>query len=666
MLNQRAKNMDVTVVQSPPFDRRNDHYNSNRAPLMPNPLGKLPLGSIRAFGWLKHQLDLMADGMHGRLEELSSYLKPDSGWFGTKKQGWEEQPYWLRGFYPLSILTNNERCLASSKKWIEAVLTSQDVDGYFGAPYHKTITGKTGRSFPDLWPHMIMLDVVIQHHEYTNDDRVVPFVKAFFEFCRNLPDDQFLPTFVWTDSERYAEEFGDSKTKIQHTRAGDMIPHIYWLYNRTGDSWLLDLATRFFEHIKPEPDEWLDHHIVNFTQRFQYPGVYYALSGNARHLALTEYWYAQHMGTWGQQPRGIFAADELIWPGKVDPRQGFETCGLVEFAKSFYLLGRTTGNPLYADRTEDIMLNQYPPSHTPDLKALHYLTASNQPQLDCSGQHDYYNKGHQIDYSPHLYRCCQHNAAMGWPWYVQNLWQTSSDNGLATWLYSASEVSAVVGDGTKVVLHSKTDYPFNTNVDITIKTSGNCAFPLYLRVPRWCSRFTPRVNGKALDVQPETGSFVRIERTWSDGDVINIDMPVEVSMTTWPRNGSVTVDRGPLSYSLRIKEKWKRCGGNNKWPEWEVLAKTPWNYGLVINDNSPIINAVNVKSVGLQPWTVESAPIELKANAKRIPGWKIGNDQTVEKLPQSPVNSGKQEKEITLIPMGCARLRITSFPVVGE
>jgi len=657
--------MKADVVQSPPPDLRNNHYTCNRDPLKAEPLAKLPLGSVRARGWLGHQLDLMVDGMHGRLEEMSSFLEPDNGWFGTDKQGWEEQPYWLRGFYPLAVLTGNERCVASAAKWIEAVLRSRDADGYFGAPYHKAVKGKDGSSLPDLWPHMVMLDALIQHHEHTGDERVVSLMNDFFRFCRDLPDAQFIPKNVWSEPDRYREEFGDWKPTIQHKRAGDMLPHIYWLYNRGGEEWLLSLAERFFEHIQPPQDEWLDHHVVHFTQRFQYPGVYHALSRDPRHLALAGYWYAQHMAVWGQQPRGIFAADEQIRPGKVDPRQGFETCGMVEFAKSFYLLGRLTGDPIYADRTEDIMLNHYPPSHTRDLKALHYLTASNQPQLDCYEKHDHFNKGRHFDYSPHLYRCCRHNAAMGWPWYVQNLWQASSDNGLVAWLYAASDVSAVVGDGTKVTLRAETDYPFDTRVGITVRTDAACTFPLYLRVPRWCSGFAARLNGKALRVEAKAGSFVRIEREWTDGDVVSVDMPVEESLTTWPRNGSVTVDRGPLSYSVRIEEDWKRCGGDDEWPEWEVFPRSPWNYGL-LTGYGPAARVAKAEPPSPQPWTVEAAPIELKVRAKRLPEWQIGADRTVAPLPESPVASAEPEEDITLIPMGCARLRMSCLPVVRQ
>ena len=658
--------MNINIVKTPSNETRNDHYLCNREPLHTNPFVKLPLGAVRPRGWLKHQLGLMVEGMVGRLPKLSKFLASDNGWFQDGNEGWEEQPYWLRGAYPVAVLTGDERLLKTVNQWIEATLASETAEGYFGSSYHRARKGKSGRIMCDLWPHMVMLDALIQHHEFTKDKRVPELMQRFFKFCAELPDAEFMPRIGGTQWQSYREDFGDWKIGIQMKRAGDMLPHIYWLYNRTGAKELLALATRFHESILPPVSEWLDDHVVHFTQRFAYSGLYGQQSDLSAHLAQTEYWYTQHIGTWGQQPRGIFGADERIRPGKTDPRQGCETCAMIEFAKNFYLLGRISGDPKYADRCEDIMLNHFPASQTADLKALHYLTASNQPQLDASEQHDYYNKGRQVCYSPHIYRCCQHNVAMGWPWYAENLWQASSDNGLAAWLYAGSDVKTVVGDGTEVTLREETDYPFDTNVRITGQTDANCVFPLYLRVPRWCSAFRANVSGKTLDVNPEPGSFVRIEREWSQGDIISIEMPVGVSLTTWPRTGSVTVDRGPLSYSLRIEEQWKRCGGTDEWPEWEVFPKTPWHYGLIVGENKPVIESIQAKPVSPQPWTLESAPIELKAKAKRIPDWEIGDDETVMELPQSPVCSQEQEEDISLIPMGCARLRIACLPVVRK
>jgi DUF1680 family protein len=378
------------------------------------------------------------------------------------------------------------------------------------------------------------------------------------------------------------------------------------------------------------------------------------------------------MLTWGQQPRGIFGADERIRAGCTDPRQAVETCGIVELAKSFQLLGRLTGDALYADRCEDIMLNHFPASQTPDLKSLHYLTASNQPKLDDTMDHEYHNKGRQIIYSPHIYRCCQHNVAMGWPWYVQNLWQATADNGIAAWLYASSQARAKVGPaGREVVVTSETGYPFGGRVDLSVSASS-VSFPLYLRIPGWCRRVGLTLNGESSSVKTvpsgsRTGRYLRISRQWGQADRISLELAMDIALKRWPRNGSVSVDRGPLSYSVKIGEKWRRCGGTSEWPEWEVLPTTPWNYGLLINAKTPggDLRVTKEGDVPPQPWTLDGAPLEIAAKAKRIAGWKLENE-TAPELPESPVDVDGPEEQITLIPLGCARLRMACLPVISE
>ncbi|HEY3289587.1 MAG TPA: beta-L-arabinofuranosidase domain-containing protein, partial [Anaerolineae bacterium] len=640
--------MQLSVVSRPQADdASNRFYNTNRAPLLPSPLVKLPIGQVQPRGWLRHQLDLMVDGMTGHLSELSEFLKADNGWFGGDQMGWEEQPYWFRGFYDLAVLTGDARLLEIAKRWIDAVIISQDADGYFGARYHKHLHGINGQECADLWPHMVMLDAIISHHEATHDARVIPFMTRFFAFCRDLPDGQFLPVIT-----NGGQEFGDWRPWWQTRRAGDFLPQIYWLYNETGDSWLLDLAAKVYQRTDLAQDEWLDHHVVNFAQRFRYSGNFYSQSKTPWHLDQTEYWYRQHMMTWGQQPRGIFGADENIRTGCVDPRQGFETCGMVEFAKSFYILGRVTGDSIWADRTEDVMLNHFPASGTPDLKGLHYLTASNQPQLDASSDHEYQNKGRMVSYSPFDYRCCQHNVAMGWPYYAENLWQGSADLGLVAWMYAPSKVTARVGsDGKEVSIEEETKYPFDGSVTLTVR--GEASFPLYLRVPAWCAELHIRINQTELDLSPYedlSGLMVRIEQEWHTGDVVSVDIGMRVSLTEWPRTGSVSVNRGPLTYSLKIGETWRRCGGTDQWPEWEVLPNTAWNYGLIVDRDNPAASFKLVKAIApaQQPWTVHEAPLELRAHARRIPQWGLQNE-TVMELQQSPVKSESPVEEVALI-----------------
>jgi hypothetical protein len=66
-----------------------------------------------------------------------------------------------------------------------------------------------------------------------------------------------------------------------------------------------------------------------------------------------------------------------------------------------------------------------------------------------------------------------------------------------------------------------------------------------------------------------------------------------------------------------------------------------------------------------QPWAIEHAPVEIKVKGRRIEDWTLEN-QTVEDLRVSPINSDMPDVELTLIPLGCARLRISCFPVIGQ
>src|SRR5688500_2394822 len=168
------------------------------------------------------------------------------------------------------------------------------------------------------------------------------------------------------------------------------------------------------------------------------------------------------MSIYGQVPGGMFGADENARDRYIGPRQGAETCSMVELMFSHEILLGITGNALWADRCEEIAFNSLPSAMTADLKALHYLTAPNQVQLDRRGKAPMIeNGGDMFSYTPYeQYRCCQHNVAFGWPYFAEHLWMATADNGLAATLYAECSVKAKVGDGTEVRIDEKTGYPF--------------------------------------------------------------------------------------------------------------------------------------------------------------------------------------------------------------
>jgi len=645
----------VQVVDRPNTDAKNDFCVGNRQPLAPSPLLKLPIGSITPKGWLRQQLLLEKDGMTGRLKEISPWLKIETSAWASKEgkgeRGWEEMPYWLKGYGDLGYVLKDDAVIAEAKRWIEAAMASQREDGWFGP--RDLLTSLNGR--PDLWPHMVMLNVLQSYYEYTGDARVITAMTRYMKWEDQLP----------------ASAFGEGYwPKI---RAGDNIESAYWLYNRTGEPWLLNLARKIHEGMARWDTDVIDWHNVNIAQGFRAGTVFWMQSKDPQHLDSAERNYRKVTDTYGQFPGGTFVADENARPGYVDPRGGFETCGMVEFMHSFEMLTRITGNPLWADRCEEIAFNGLPAAMTADLKGLHYLTCANQVQLDRGNKAPaVQNEGTMFSYSPfEVYRCCQHNVSHGWPYYAEELWLATPEGGLCASLYTASEVSAKVGDGTRVRIVETTDYPFSDVIQFELATPKEVLFPLCLRVPRWCDAPLVKINGQSADVKTRPSAFIVVNRPWKDGDTVTLQLPMKVAVRTWARNkDSVSADLGPLSFSLPIKERWARYGNRNPdWPEWEVFPGSPWNYGLVLDPQDPAKSFEVVHKAGPlpgQPFTPETAPIALKVKARKIPGWQQDRQGVVALLQQSPARSDEPTEEITLIPMGAARLRISSFPSIGS
>ena len=345
-------------------------------------------------------------------------------------------------------------------------------------------------------------------YEFTRDERVLPFLTRYFKWLNTQPDENFGAGY-WP--------------KI---RFGDNIETIYWLYNRTGEPWLLDLAKRIHDNMARWDSGVIDWHNVNIAQGFREPGVYY--HAGARPEIPRRPPRAITRRSWtstASSPAAGLRGDENCRPGYTDPRQGFETCGIVEFMHSFEMLTKISGNPLWADRCEDIAFNSLPAALTPDLKGLHYLTCANQVQLDKNNKSPgIQNGGTMFSYSPfERYRCCQHNVSHGWPYYAEELWLATPDRGLCASLYAASEVSAKVGQGDDREDRGETDYPFGDTVALKISAAQPVKFPLYLRIPRWCAEASVKINGKSVQRRrPSRSPTWCWTAQWKDGDTVSL------------------------------------------------------------------------------------------------------------------------------------------------
>ena len=615
----------------------------NRAPLQANAFNLLPLTSVKPKGWLLRELQIQADGLSGHLDEFWPDVGPESGWLGGSGESWERGPYFLDGLVPLAYLTHDERLIAKAKKWVGWTLEHQQPDGWIGP-----------QRMADWWPNYVMLKVLTQYQEATGDPRVIPLMQKYFAFQAHHLDERPLKEwaiFRWHDE----------------------VVSILWLYNRTGDKSLLDLARRLhdlghnweaqfadftYKDKTAKTGGTLANHGVNNGMALKAAAVWWLLTG-AEKDRQSLYQMLQALDRYHGQPSGIFSADEHY--AGLDPSQGTELCAVVEAMFSLETDISILGDPALGDRLEKIAYNALPGTLTPDSWGHQYDQQANQVMVSVADRRWSTNgpDSNIFGLEPN-FGCCTANMHQGWPKFAANLWMATADGGLAAVAYGPSEVSVRVVGGVPITLTETTDYPFRETASFGVKTAQPVRFPLVLRIPGWAKGASVTLGGVALEgVKP--GEFFRVEREWHDSDTLEIHFPMSVVKSSW-FNNSVAIERGPLVFSLKIGESWSRLRRFGPATDWEVYPTTPWNYALVVdpqNPNPPF--TVTELPVGDQPFSLEGAPVVISAPARRLPGWQM-EDDSAGPLPVSPVTSKQKRETITLVPYGAAKLRITAFP----
>jgi hypothetical protein len=611
-------------------------------------LEPLSLGTLRPGGWLLNQLRIQAAGLTGHLDEFWPDVAA-SRWIGGTAEGWERGPYWLDGLVPLAFLLNDERLIAKAHHWIGHILSHQHADGWLG-PVHDERYG-----YPhDPWPVFLVLKAMTQYQEATGDPRVVP---AMARWLRRL--DALLvarPLQSWA-----------------RMRWPDLLVSVCWLYERSGEDWLLALAQKVhdqgydwrahfadFRFPTRQTETSLENHVVNHAMAIKAAGVWArqapAEAGDVlAAMAVLDRYHGQ--------ATGVFTGDELL-AGR-NPSQGTELCAVVEYLYSLEVLLAILGQPALADRLERITYNALPAAMTPDMWAHQYDQQANQVVCRRAEDRIYTNNGPDANIfglAPN-YGCCTANLHQGWPKFAAHLWMRGvADESLVALAYAPCHLETSVA-GTPVRLSVETDYPFEETVRLTITAAGPVRFPLRLRIPAWTAGAEVAVSGEAPR-QAEAGAFHTLERAWGRSTALTLRLPMAVRLQR-RYHGAVALERGPLVYALKIGEEWRQVGGELPHADWEVYPTTPWNYALALDPAAPAASvSFTTRPVDDRPFSPEGAPVEARAHARRLPGWTLEHN-AAGPLPSSPVTSSEPLEEISLLPYGCTNLRITEFPLLA-
>ena len=653
---------------------QNSFYIANKAPLAPLKYIELPLGAVKPKGWLHKQLTIMRDGTTGHLDEYYPKIMKDNGWLGGKGDAWEETPYWLDGAVPLAYLLDDATLKAKVQKYVDWVIDNQRSNGYIGGITKAEREGKTltdCNQGEDWWPKMVMIKVLQQYYTATNDKRVVQCLSKYFKYqFQNLKS---CPLVKWTE---WAQ-----------ARGGDNLMSVYWLYNLTGEKYLLDLGDIIFKQTTPWTDllgkrdwviqaaanqtdeKWMDRHAVNVGMGIKLPAIYYQSKKDPELLKSLKTGWNDIMTLHGL-PHGMYSGDEDLHGN--DPTQGIELCSIVETMFSMEQMIGITGDPTYMDALERMTYNALPTQTTDDYNSRQYFQIANQVQVS-RGVFDFslpFQRGMCNVFGPYAgYTCCTANMHQGWTKFTSHLWYATPDKGLAALLFAPSTITAKVGDETVVTIAEETNYPFEDQINFTINTPKSVDFPLEIRIPVWCKEAALLLNGQKLRTE-QGGKIARIKRIWKNGDKLTLQLPMEVVTTNWAKN-SRAIERGPLVYALKIEEDWIKKEIKEEGTYFEIRPLSNWNYGLPRPVIQKTTENVMVKIKPLSDafvWNSANAPVEIKTKGKKIPSWQLIAGVAHQPITtRAGVYQGEVEKEeetITLIPYGCSKIRIVAFPVV--
>ncbi len=630
----------------------------NRAPLTPNTLAPLPLGSIRAEGWLLEELKLQAKGITRDFAAACLEFAGDA-WRPGEDGDLTRSIYYLEGIVALGWTLDDAELRARAQGRIEWILASQREDGWFGPEGNA-----------DYWPLMLALRALRLYFTATGDKRVLVLMDRFFKYqYKNLA---IHPLKDWAVA-----------------RGSENIEAALWLYNITGQKYLPELCKRLraqtldwpnifhtFPNVMPmnkslrwerlrealgeERDEPLieekrpyfhsQYHQTqgaNVAIGLKAPGVFNLFKSGFKEQGGFHFGYEKLMKHHGLA-NGMFSCDAHL--NGANPTQGAHLQAVVEMMNSMEaLIGIGDFGSEPADVLEKLAYNALPAAFDAELTRYQPVQQANQVRLS-PGTRRFYSAPEDAN----LFHAARNDldcasCHQAWPKFVSSLWYATDDGGLAAISYAPCTVRAVL-DGVPARIRVSGGYPFLHGAQIAVSVKQPAEFPLYLRIPYWARQamiYLP--DGEIMQVRAGESACVR--RRWISGDTIRLELPAVPRVSRWyHQSGAVEV--GPVLMALRLEPEWEELEG-------ALGAKPtePFNRALVRDEPMKLIQIE--EDVG--PFGHGEHSLGVMVKAAKIE-WNEDNGSAAP-VPMAPRFEKEMLDILELVPYGEAPLRICEFPL---
>ncbi|WP_232541034.1 glycoside hydrolase family 127 protein [Spirosoma endbachense] len=328
--------------------------------------------------------------------------------------------------------------------------------------------------------------------------------------------------------------------KMLRNEFGGMNDAFLNLYAVTANPDHLKLAQLFYHKAALEPLENGKDNLNKLHANTVIPKLVgeardYELTGNEKaKTAATFFWNTvirDHTYAHG----GNSDKEHFFEPGKISEHltgNTSETCNTYNMLKLTRHLFTWSADEKYADYYEQALYNHILGQQDPESGMVCYFTPMK------PGAYRLYSTPDQS------FWCCVGSGFESHSKYGESIYY-HDDKGIYVNLFIPSEVNWA-DKGVKIT--QETNYPEEETTRLTIQTKETVRMPLYLRYPAWATAgATINVNGKALKIAQQPGSYIIIDRTWKDGDQVEIKYPMSLRLVATPDNPKVSaIAYGPV------------------------------------------------------------------------------------------------------------------------
>jgi uncharacterized protein len=323
--------------------------------------------------------------------------------------------------------------------------------------------------------------------------------------------------------------------------------NLFLAYQRSGDSRYRDLAVRFIEkeYFEPLaeghnvlPGEHAYSHVNAFSSAMQA----YLVLGEEKYLRaatngfrmVQEQSYAT--GGWGPDEAFVVPGTGALEASLGSTHASFETpCGAYGHFKITRYLLRVTRDSRYGDSMERVLYNTIAGA-TPT-----------QPDGTTFYYSDYNNAGRKVHHRDKWPCCSGTFPQLAADYGISSYYK--SPEGIYVNLFLPSRVSWSPNN-TQCTLTQTTDYPRANTSQLQLKLARTEAFAVFVRIPAWAgAKTTISVNGNQQGNEVVPGKFLALQRTWKDGDRIDLElhMPLRLEAVDDQNPNTVALMRGPIA-----------------------------------------------------------------------------------------------------------------------